>query len=551
MRFIKSVCIGVVFILIGIADISTAQQPSQYALLREPVFKTPLIWKLTKQVANTYWGVDLFYRPRSMAQSYIISPSLEYYTAVGFLVDQYWDRIVYTEALDNWIRAYGTHGAGAGKFLWPRSIAALAPCDETYYSYYYYMYIADSENNRIAKLKYDWRTNNQTVSYEGEISGGDLDRPKDLDLHDNGDFWPGTNDYLWVMDWEGRIKRYTTDGVLHNTYGDTGCTSQAGQFCNPTAVACGRNPFLAPPYDQAANDNDIYVADNGNHRIVRLQKASGGEEISWTWATPVDMDISDLEVDNWGQVWASDRSTGRIVKYTKDLFPLCTFGDQGAGANQFIEPTSISCTGGYLGCGNVFIGEAWTDSTGGQYYSIGTDVVDYYVTSSPNERWQYIHYVLVDPSITIVKIMNLQNQFIRTLFHGLQNSGENCFIWDGADDSNVQVPSGYYYISIWDTCTYTDTETGAPSNNVTKGAWVFHEYNPTGTYIPGDVNNDGTVNIGDAVYLLNYIFRNGPPPSPELCVGEVNGDGKINVGDAVYIINFVFKGGSVPQNGCL
>lgn len=28
----------------------------------------------------------------------------------------------------------------------------------------------------------------------------------------------------------------------------------------------------------------------------------------------------------------------------------------------------------------------------------------------------------------------------------------------------------------------------------------------------GDVNEDGTVNIGDAVYLVNYIFNGGPIP---------------------------------------
>jgi hypothetical protein len=179
MQYVKYGFVGLVITIIGVTNIAMAQQPSEYALLREPVFKNPLIWKLTRHVTDSLWGVDLFYRPRSMAQSYIISPSLDYYSAVGFLIDQYWDRMVYTEALDNWIRAYGTHGAGSDRFLYPRSISAIAPCDQTYYSYYYLMYIADTENSRIAKLKYDWRMNNQIVSYEGEIAGGGLDRPKD------------------------------------------------------------------------------------------------------------------------------------------------------------------------------------------------------------------------------------------------------------------------------------------------------------------------------------------------------------------------------------
>jgi hypothetical protein len=31
--------------------------------------------------------------------------------------------------------------------------------------------------------------------------------------------------------------------------------------------------------------------------------------------------------------------------------------------------------------------------------------------------------------------------------------------------------------------------------------------------VPGDVNGDGTPNIADAVYLLNYLFMQGPPPA--------------------------------------
>ncbi|MCP4570440.1 MAG: VWA domain-containing protein [FCB group bacterium] len=68
-------------------------------------------------------------------------------------------------------------------------------------------------------------------------------------------------------------------------------------------------------------------------------------------------------------------------------------------------------------------------------------------------------------------------------------------------------------------------------------------------YLCGDANADGTLNVGDAVYLINYIFKNGPTPIP-LCIGDANGDGAINVGDAVYMINYVFKGGPSPVTTC-
>lgn len=67
---------------------------------------------------------------------------------------------------------------------------------------------------------------------------------------------------------------------------------------------------------------------------------------------------------------------------------------------------------------------------------------------------------------------------------------------------------------------------------------------------PGDANCDGTVDVGDAVFIINYVFRQGtPPPVPNWA--DVNADCAVNVGDAVYLINYIFKQGDPPQPGCV
>ncbi|MCK5126326.1 MAG: hypothetical protein KAR42_08715 [candidate division Zixibacteria bacterium] len=63
----------------------------------------------------------------------------------------------------------------------------------------------------------------------------------------------------------------------------------------------------------------------------------------------------------------------------------------------------------------------------------------------------------------------------------------------------------------------------------------------------GDANSDGAINIGDAVYVINYAFKGGPAPNP-ISAGDANCDGNCNVGDAVYLVNYAFKGGPAP--GC-
>jgi hypothetical protein len=65
----------------------------------------------------------------------------------------------------------------------------------------------------------------------------------------------------------------------------------------------------------------------------------------------------------------------------------------------------------------------------------------------------------------------------------------------------------------------------------------------------GDANNDNGINVGDAVYVINYVFKSGPAPAAWKA-GDANCDGLVNVGDAVRLINHVFKGAPSPVNAC-
>jgi len=67
---------------------------------------------------------------------------------------------------------------------------------------------------------------------------------------------------------------------------------------------------------------------------------------------------------------------------------------------------------------------------------------------------------------------------------------------------------------------------------------------------PGDANLDGISNIGDVVYLINYVFRGGAaPPLPNWA--DVNVDCEVGSGDAVFLINYIFRDGPAPQLGCV
>ncbi len=61
----------------------------------------------------------------------------------------------------------------------------------------------------------------------------------------------------------------------------------------------------------------------------------------------------------------------------------------------------------------------------------------------------------------------------------------------------------------------------------------------------GDANADGVIDVGDLVYLINYLFKSGPLPKPYQA-GDANCSGTVDIGDVVYIINYLFKGGPPP-----
>jgi hypothetical protein len=70
----------------------------------------------------------------------------------------------------------------------------------------------------------------------------------------------------------------------------------------------------------------------------------------------------------------------------------------------------------------------------------------------------------------------------------------------------------------------------------------------TGEPIRGDANGDWVVDPADAVYLINYLFKDGPAPDP-LWTGDCNGDEIVDPADVVYLINYLFRDGPPPGPG--
>ena len=79
-----------------------------------------------------------------------------------------------------------------------------------------------------------------------------------------------------------------------------------------------------------------------------------------------------------------------------------------------------------------------------------------------------------------------------------------------------------------------------------------------GLQCPGDGTQDGSVDLGDAVWVLGYLFMAGPIPLPcgdgrlggdNLRLLDANGDERLDISDVVYLLRYLFGSGPPPALG--
>ncbi len=99
---------------------------------------------------------------------------------------------------------------------------------------------------------------------------------------------------------------------------------------------------------------------------------------------------------------------------------------------------------------------------------------------------------------------------------------------------------GVYY---WSVQAIDNNFAGSPFS--AEGSFAVSE----APYTCGDASADGVVSIGDAVFVINYIFGGGPAPV-HAEAADADCSGSISIADAVYIINFIFGGGPPPCSSC-
>lgn len=147
--------------------------------------------------------------------------------------------------------------------------------------------------------------------------------------------WPGglvadDDENLYVSDQaNNRIVKYSKDGDSLGSWGETG--SAPGQLNGPSGMAFDAN-------------GDLLVADTKNHRIQRFTR--DGEFISSFGERGSDAGQFDmpwgLDTDSDGNVYVADWGNSRVQKLTSSGSWISDFGEPGSGKGQLNHPSDVS-----------------------------------------------------------------------------------------------------------------------------------------------------------------------------------------------------------------
>ena len=72
-----------------------------------------------------------------------------------------------------------------------------------------------------------------------------------------------------------------------------------------------------------------------------------------------------------------------------------------------------------------------------------------------------------------------------------------------------------------------------------RTAYVWEKFQ--NIVVPGDVNGDGEVNMGDLNSVIDVVIMGGNAGHPRIVDADVNEDGEVNIGDVNAIIDIILE----------
>jgi DNA-binding beta-propeller fold protein YncE len=220
------------------------------------------------------------------------------------------------------------------------------------------IFVADTENSRIQKFtpegRFLWMRGRNGGDGTTGAGPGEFDQPRGMAIDKDGNAWIADHN-------NARVLKFDTDGKLLLTIGANGGDGSygdgIGEFNSPRGICTDDKGF-------------VYVADDANHRMVKLRGDTGqfvaifGKPGGSTGGFGTALGEFQLPygcaVDNKrGHLWVADTKNNRAVQLTTDGIFLRNWGANGGdgtageGPAEFDEPYNA----GSDCAGNVYISD--------------------------------------------------------------------------------------------------------------------------------------------------------------------------------------------------
>lgn len=322
---------------------------------------------------------------------------------------------------------FGSYGSAPGAFKNPASIAVRSNGD---------IWVSDSSNCRIVKLKYNVSDNNVTLAgCFGHAGSGDgeIVFPGQLSVDKYGN--------VYVADTGNhRIQKFDANGNFIMKFGEYGHGN--GQFINPSGVTVSLRDY-------------IYVADTGNNRI-QMFDLSGNfiRLVSKVEGIPENYKYHSLDSDINGNLYVADSQNNLIYKFTSQLEYLSS--SVGNPLSPFKNLKGIAIDKSYDVWGKWYSigGMGVVEEDRATLLLIGMGITDISITDADSGPGK-INFTLTDDGIYSIRIYDSQNNLVRTLVSEARaDAGKKSISWDGNNDAGSALPLGTYTVQVTATDAY-------------------------------------------------------------------------------------------------
>lgn len=325
---------------------------------------------------------------------------------VYVFLDPNWERIVFAQKNGNWIRSYGDH-TGEYQFAGARGMAV--DVRDT-------IYVADTENGRIVKLRYTRSTG--MIEFVSTLQVSGVIHPVDIAIDQRGSLSSPPDpalDRIWVADdFAGKLIQIDRGGTVLQEITSYDVAQAAGyQLRRPLKVQTqeigGRIAFI-----------------DGERNAFVVLSVPSPLATAYTAFDPSTSSLSCIGQDINNEWWVGDLTQKMYHKFSEEGEYLASYTGRMSLSGEFDSPVSITKSP-YLQNLNtrspyIFTSDRWGTNTGIRSFFPRSDVVGTRINST-SENY-LLDCIITNKSYLKADIVTLQNStVVFEIFNGAATAG--------------------------------------------------------------------------------------------------------------------------------